>query len=135
MAHILVVEDDADLRGLLQSVLRDTGHEAICANTFAEAHAVVHSARKLDLVFTDIELGSEAEGGLRIGRIVAQRRPDTPILYTTGRPLSDVMREQFIPASAFIPKPYTADAVLDQVALLLCRDPFTWRRGWDSNPR
>ena len=129
MAHILIVEDDADLRGLVKSMLKDTGHDAICANTLAEAHAVVHSGQKLDLVFTDIELGNEPDGGLRIGRIVAQRRPDIPILYTTGRPLSDVMREQFIPASAFIPKPYTADAVLDQVALLLCPDSFAWRRG------
>jgi CheY-like chemotaxis protein len=107
MASILVVEDEPTVLVLGESVLQRAGYETLTAGTLAEAQAVIHSDQKLDLVFTDITLPENPEGGLQMGQLVRQARPGVPVLYTSGRALTDGMKELFVERSSFLPKPYT----------------------------
>lgn len=119
MASILVVEDEPTVLVLGESVLQRAGYETLTAGTLAEAQAVIHSDQKLDLVFTDITLPENPEGGLQIGQLVRQARPGVPVLYTSGRALTDGMKELFVKRSSFLPKPYTDEQLISAVADLL----------------
>ena len=119
MATILVIEDDVALLAVVEKVLVAEGHQAVTAATVFDAETVLYSDREIDVVLTDIGLGDEHDGGLRIGQIIQRARPKTPIIYTTGQSLTRRMKSQFIPGSAFIPKPYKDADILDLVAGLM----------------
>jgi hypothetical protein len=42
-----------------------------------------------------------------------------PVLYTSGHAVTDTIRAQFVQPSAFLQKPYTAQALANAVAGLL----------------
>ena len=130
MATILLVEDEPPLLVLAEFVLQDAGYETVSAATLAEAQAMIHSDKNIDLVFTDITLLDAQEGGLQIGEFVRQARPGTPVLYTTGRGVTDGMIQLFIEPSAYLAKPYTNDQLVAAVSNVL-RD----REGTNSPSR
>lgn len=119
MARILIIEDDSQVLTLAESVLQEAGHETLSAATVAEGQAIIHSAEKFDIVFTDIALANHDEGGITIGQMAARERQGTPVLYTSGRPLTDGMKSLFAERSAFLPKPYTAKELTDALSGLL----------------
>ncbi|MGB7034866.1 MAG: response regulator [Xanthobacteraceae bacterium] len=123
MARILIVEDDAQVLMLAESILEQAGHEMVSAATVAEAQTLINSPdEKFDLVFTDVSLRNHAEGGLTIGQMVERDRKGTPVLYASGRELTDGMRAMLAERSRFLPKPYTAEQLTDAVTGLLKTD-------------
>ena len=100
---------------LAESVLLDAGHDTVAASSFPQAEAIVLSDHPFDLIFTDITLHDELEGGLKVGQLSR----GIPVLYTSGKPITGPMRERFAERSAFLPKPYRDHQVVDAVAALL----------------
>jgi CheY-like chemotaxis protein len=124
MARVLIVEDEAPILILAESVLQTAGYETLSAGTVAEAQAVINDPeQKLDLVFTDIELGSHKEGGITVGQLVRQTRPGTPVLYTSGRPPTDGMLALLGEANAYLTKPYTVQDLAHELGKLLPKEP------------
>jgi len=122
MARILIVEDEPEILVLAESVLQSAGLEAVSAGTVAEAQAIINDPdQKLDLVFTDVELGAHKEGGFAVGRLVGEMREGTPVLYTSGRPPTDGMLAMFAEPSAYLTKPYTLQELTEEVVKLLGR--------------
>jgi DNA-binding NtrC family response regulator len=79
----------------------------------------VDSDAKFDLVFTDIALVDQKEGGLQIGQIIREARSGIPILYTSGMVMTDGMSSLFVPPCEFLPKPYRGDELLNTITRLL----------------
>jgi DNA-binding NtrC family response regulator len=119
---VLVVEDEAPILVLVESILQEAGYETLSASTLAEAEALIHSDRPIDLVFTDVNLGADHEGGLQVGQTVRQAKPKTPVVYTSGRGLTDGMKNLFVKQSLFLPKPYTNEQLVEAVASLLRKE-------------
>jgi CheY-like chemotaxis protein len=119
MAVVLVVEDDSQVLALATSILQNAGYKALSAGTVAEAQALIHSDHKLDLIFTDIGLANHPEGGITVGQMAAQERSGVPVLYTSGRAVTDGMKTLFAAKSSFLPKPYTDDDLIQAVGALL----------------
>jgi len=115
VAKILVVEDEAMVLVHAESFLLDAGHDALTASSFPQAEAILQSDQPLDLIFTDITLHDELEGGLKVGQLSG----GIPVLYTSGRPLTDDMKALFAERSAFLPKPYRDGQVIEAVVELL----------------
>jgi DNA-binding NtrC family response regulator len=67
MAAVLIIEDETQVLILAESVLQHAGYETVSASTVAEAQAIINSAHKLDLVFTDIGLRNHPEGSEKHG--------------------------------------------------------------------
>lgn len=85
IAGVVIVEDEIQVLISAESVLQQAGHATVSAATVAEAQAIINSQdERFDLLITDIELGSHAEGGLTIGKMVRETREETPVLYTSG---------------------------------------------------
>jgi DNA-binding NtrC family response regulator len=119
VATVLLVEDDAPVLILAESVLQHNGYETISASTLAEAEAILQSDAKFDIVATDIGLGDELDGGLHLAAIAARGRPGTAVLYVSGRPMTDGMRAMLVEPSKFLPKPYTDDQLVGGISALL----------------
>ena len=122
MTTVLIVEDEAQVLILAESVIQRAGHETLSAATVAEAQAIINSGKELDLVFTDIALSNHAEGGITIGKLIEQARQGVPVLYTSGRAETDGMQSLFASNSRFLPKPYTEQQLIDAITSLLAAD-------------
>jgi DNA-binding NtrC family response regulator len=119
MAVVLVVEDEAIVLSMLSIVLKKLGHDMITARTFPEAQTIIHSDQKFDLVFTDVGLTEDAEGGATIGQLVQRFRFGTPVLYTSGGRIPENLRLVFAERHDFLQKPYTAQALARAIATAL----------------
>lgn len=106
MAYVLVVEDEVAILMRAQSVLEQAGHAVSTAHTVAGAQIIICSGQTVDLVFTDLKLGDQANGGSMVGELVNRERPGTPVLYTSG---------QAAGCTPFLLKPYTARALTKTV--------------------
>jgi CheY-like chemotaxis protein len=106
---VLIVEDEWALRSLIALELRNAGWNVLQATTAEEAIKCLQGGHRVDVVFTDIQLG-----GLLSGWDVAEQfraaRPDVPIIYTSG---NSVDRSRRVVDSVFLDKPYLPAAILD----------------------
>ena len=119
MATVLIVEDEAAVLILAESVIQHAGHETLTASSLVEATSIIESDAILDIVFTDLRLHDEQDGGIQIGALLRSRRPDLPVLYTSGREMTDGLRLLLGETSDFLPKPYTDIQATDALARLL----------------
>jgi two-component system, NtrC family, sensor kinase len=107
---VLIVEDEPHILLLAETILGQAGYETVAAHTLVQAVVIIQSRRIVDLVFTDIQLGDHAAGGITVGELVNRERPGTPVLYTSGHAAS---------CTPFLPKPYTDLALTKAVADLV----------------
>src|SRR5918998_6198427 len=100
MAQILVVDDDPDLRGLVEFRLRKAGHEALAAGDGASALAVVQERGRPDLAVLDVAMPGMS--GLEL-LVALRERPDLrelPAIFLSARILpSDIAAGRALGAS------------------------------------
>ena len=117
---VLIVEDEALLLVFAVSALQAAGYDTVSARTVAEALAIIHDPElRLDLLFTDLGLADQTDGGLAVGQTMAKARPGLPVVYTTGRGVTDCIVKRFVAPSTFIAKPYTDAQLVSAAAELL----------------
>ena len=119
MAVVLIVEDEAQVRVLAESILQEAGHETRSAGTTAEAQATLRSDERIDLLFVDMTLLDGHEAGLELAKVATEVRPSLPVIYTTGRGITDGMVALFVQPNGFLGKPYTGAQLLTAVSNLL----------------
>jgi CheY-like chemotaxis protein len=110
VATVLIVEDEALVREVIQAELEDAGYEVVVAENADAAIAILEARADIHLVFTDIDMPGSMDG-LKLAACVRDRWPPVHIIITTGknRPLK-------IPANAlFIPKPYVGRTIVDAI--------------------
>jgi DNA-binding response OmpR family regulator len=116
--HILVVDDDAQIRLLLRRCFEGEGYRVTEAASGAEALERV-AAAPLDLVTLD--LGLPGEDGLSVGRAI-RARSQVPIVMVTGK--GDVVDRVVgleLGADDYIAKPFHVREVLARVRAVLRR--------------
>jgi len=109
VAVILIVEDEEQVRVLAESYLQSTGHMTLSASTIEQAIALLESNDKVDVLFTDLNLHGDIQGGLALATKAAETKPGLRVLYTSGQGVTDGMIALFVPNSAYLPKPYTVE--------------------------
>lgn len=121
MAKILVIDDDVQLRRLMQRVLDAAGHATIAAAN-GDVGLQLFRAQRPPLVITDL-LMPQGEG-IETIRAIRGLAPDTRILAISG----SVVRANFpdylviaekLGADATLAKPFTPPELLATVARLL----------------
>jgi CheY-like chemotaxis protein len=105
---ILLVEDNADLRGLAADYLKEVGFEVIPTGSAQEAIDVIDSDRHIDLVFSDVTMPG-AMDGVGLARWLSVNRPLMPVILTSGECRTGFERPT--PRRRFLPKPYLFDVV------------------------
>ena len=81
-AHVLVVDDEENIREILAEMLMTANHEVITAADGAEALHKLQSSPQIDLVFTD--LGLPGMSGYELAQEMKRLRPDLVVGLVTG---------------------------------------------------
>ncbi len=119
--QLLVAEDDADMRELLQEVLEEAGYRVVSAGDGREAMALIERTREpLELVITDVQMpGVKGDELLRATR---SARPEAPVLVITAFG-SVEQAVEMVKAGAYqyITKPFKTADLLATVAQALER--------------
>ena len=112
---VIVVEDDAAHRHLLELCLETAGYRVRCASTAREAAALIGTEPTAALLLTDYHLGS-AEG-THLVMLVRQARPGMACLVVTGQNgLEPWATEHDVP---MLMKPYKVRDLVEMVASLV----------------
>jgi CheY-like chemotaxis protein len=112
---VLLVEDNAAVRALIEAVLSDHGYAVVCASDGDDAvHQLDHAAAPVQLVVSDVVLPH------RNGRAVvahAERLyPQVKALYLSGYTEDTIVRQGILREDvAFLQKPFTPTALLRAV--------------------
>jgi len=113
MAHeILIVDDEPDIRLLIDGILRDEGYETRQASD-SESAIAAFRARLPSLVVLDIWLQGSKLDGLGILQALHQEEPHVPVVMISGHGTIE-MAVQAIQHGAydFIEKPFKSDRLL-----------------------
>jgi PAS domain S-box-containing protein len=104
---ILVVEDEPSLRAYSVEALRDLGYRVLEAADGKSALAVVEQHADIQLLFTDVVL-TGGMNGRALAEEVSRRRPEVPVLYTTGYTANAIVHHgRLDPGMHLIGKPFT----------------------------
>lgn len=109
---LLVVEDEALLRMLLETVLEDTEYNfRVLTSPGAAIDALEAEGGGFDVLITNINLG-ENVSGFDIARRARELNPDIQVIYMSGDAGYRFEAEK-VPGAMFLAKPFEPDALLD----------------------
>jgi PAS domain S-box-containing protein len=115
---VLIVEDEAPVREIVTSMLRELGYRTLEAGSVAEALIVGDEQPHIDLLLTDVVMP------LQTGRQLAERlwdaRPELKVLFMSGH-ADDAVLTRGVARSeaAFLQKPFSRLALARRVRELL----------------
>ncbi len=112
---ILLVEDEPEVRLLVERILRMQGYRVLVAERPSQALAISSSSESpLHLLVTDVVM-PEMDGPELYRRIRSQR-PSLPVLYVSGYTPEEVAERGIVdPATAFLQKPFPPDLLAQRV--------------------
>lgn len=120
-ARILVVEDNAEVRELANEILTAQGYRVTTANSGDEGLAVFErSPEAFDMLFSDIVMPGGLNG-ISLAERVKARRPELPVLLTTGYNEDLLIEGPARPSQDVIGKPYRRAELLDRIAQALAQ--------------
>jgi CheY-like chemotaxis protein len=115
---ILVVEDEPSVRQFSVDALEELGYRVLEADGASAALRLLDRHPNVALLFTDIVMPET--NGRRLADEVRQRRPDLPILFTTGYTRNAVVHQGVLdPDVELLGKPFTIDELGRKVRAML----------------
>jgi two-component system, cell cycle sensor histidine kinase and response regulator CckA len=114
---VLVVDDEAGIRSLVQRALEDLGYTVILAEHGGQALELLdRSADPIDLVVLDLVM--PVMDGPDTAMTLKERYPDVPIIVMSGLADQDALRRlKAARIAGFVPKPFAPDQLAQAVAL------------------
>ena len=132
-AHILLVDDEEQVRGVLANALKSAGYSVFGAGDFYQALQVLKgtAAGTIDLLIADVSL--PGPNGCELALRFLEREPKGRVLFISGYTGAEVCHQYDIKLSdkQFLAKPLYPDALVELVkAILEEEDPTlpTWVR-------
>lgn len=122
MARLLIVDDEPDMRSLMQTVLERETHKVDCAPGAKEAVDLL-SLRTYDAILMDIDM--PGMNGIELTRLLRDNPRflgyrDTPVIMVTGKTDPNTMGESFDAGAVFfLQKPFGPRELNDTVRVVL----------------
>ena len=112
---ILVVEDEADVRFFLETMLQSHGYHVLCAADHDQALELFKKQQsRIDLVFSDV--GLPKVDGISLCEKLRALKPAIPLILASGYPTKDFRaRLNELGVQAFLSKPYKTQDILQAV--------------------
>lgn len=118
---ILVVDDEADIRDILQFNLENAGFNVECASSAEEALEILSDRHSLIL----LDVMMHGMSGFQMAQLLREERNNhTPIIFLTARDSQEDLLTGFSTgADDYIPKPFSIMEVVARVNAVLRRFP------------
>jgi DNA-binding NtrC family response regulator len=112
--HILVVDDEAPIRDLLQTYFRKHGYQVTSAETATEAMNLANEV-PLQLIILDIVLADS--DGMEVLSSLKAAHPHLPVIIMTGMGFDEELLQEAIQkgASGYVSKTLPLDQLLMEV--------------------
>lgn len=122
MTKVLIVDDERDMRHLIEMMLKNSHFETITASSGEEAYyALRHN--NVDLILLDVMMPNE--NGFEVCTRIRETSK-VPIIFLTARDASeDKVRGLTIGADDYIVKPFTIDELVARINAVLRRTGAT----------
>jgi CheY-like chemotaxis protein len=105
---VLVVEDEAVVRGVIVEMLGEQGYRTLEAVDGPSGLKILRSSERVDLLVTDV--GLPGMNGRQLADQAREIRPSLKILFVTGYAESVAIAEGFLqPGMEMITKPFDLD--------------------------
>jgi CheY-like chemotaxis protein len=109
--QVVLVEDEAVCRNIVETTLRENGHNVTSFTTGDDAVAVLDEGLETDLLITDINLPGEMDGWA-VAHLYRDEFPKLPVIYiTSARQLTD-----HVTRSVYLRKPVSLRLLLEAVS-------------------
>jgi CheY-like chemotaxis protein len=116
---VLLVEDNQSVRDSARSALEDLGYRVIEASDADEALRLIEGGAQVDLLFTDVVLGSGLNGR-ELAAKITNSRVGLPVLFTTGYTRNAIVHHGRLDAGVhLLDKPYTQHDLARKIRVLL----------------
>jgi two-component system nitrogen regulation response regulator NtrX len=111
-ADILIIDDEADIRGIIAGILEDEGYETRLAHNSDAALAEV-AQRRPSLIILDIWLMGSKLDGLDLLNIIKEKHPEVPVIIISGHGnIETAVAAIKRGAYEYIEKPFKADRLI-----------------------
>lgn len=117
--HILIVEDEEELRKLVHKIISKLGYTVTTARDAYEALARIDDeGLKPDLILSDVIM--PGLNGKEMADIIRKNNPQQKVLFMSGYSEDIIGKHGVLEKDiAFIPKPFTRKQIADKIAELL----------------
>ncbi|MEY9214051.1 response regulator transcription factor [Thermobifida halotolerans] len=117
--HVLVIDDEPNIRDLVQAALRFHGFEVSTAGSGGEGLSLARTKRP-DLILLDVLLPDI--NGFDVCRRLREEDDDVPVIYLTARDTpSDTVTGLSLGGDDYVTKPFSVEALIARVRALLRR--------------
>ena len=114
----MLVEDEEQVRHLLETFLRRAGYQVLSAPGAPRALELFEQhVATIDLVITDILMPGLT--GVELARALDEQRAGLPVLFMSGYAHEDATAIEARPRSAFLLKPFTMPQLTTELRALL----------------
>jgi CheY-like chemotaxis protein len=124
----LVVDDEVFARLFAIQILLDEGFTVLEAADAAEGLEMLDRNDDVSLLFTDINMPGDMDG-IELAAKAREAWPDVALLLTSGR--VEPSGGEVPPGGRFLPKPYTAHALMSMIRELERTDRSSGRKRSD----
>ncbi|HEX7598557.1 MAG TPA: ATP-binding protein [Polyangia bacterium] len=115
---VLLVDDDDEVRGLVQLLLTEAGFRVLGATSGADALSVARSHQgRIHVVLTDVVM--EGMSGTELWAALRPERPDTRVLFMSGYADQTLVHDRRDDRIAFLQKPFTSQDLYRKLRSLL----------------
>jgi CheY-like chemotaxis protein len=120
MARILITDDEAPMRALMNAALSARGHTVVEAKNARDA-LTVHTEAPADLIVTDLVM--KDMDGIELLRRVDQGTQRVPVIAVSGNPHSKIWLNmaKMVGAECVLAKPFSCEEFVQAVELALAR--------------
>jgi two-component system CheB/CheR fusion protein len=122
---VLIVEDDSEVRGLLEIGLGTEGHQVLAANDGVEAlNLMERDANQPDLVISDFNLPSGMDGLCVAAKLRARLRRSVPVIILTGDISTKTLRDIAVQKCEHLNKPASLKELIAVIERLVPAPAF-----------
>src|SRR5210317_540666 len=116
IAEILIVDDNSDIRNILNDLITDAGHKTRLAANYSQAIAEID--KKLpDVAILDVKLDKGDNDGIELLSHIKSKNKDTPVIIISGHAnIEMAVKSLQHGAFEFIEKPFDQQRLLNFVA-------------------
>ena len=125
--RILIVDDEADLREILQFNIQSWGYDTLCAESAESALEIIRSGESVDLILLDVMLPGMS--GFKLASIIrGEMNLSIPIIFLTAKISENDMLTGFSAGGDdYITKPFSINEVRARIQAVLKRSTANLR--------